>query len=475
MINKSKIKSSQIGLIFLYLGIFFIPFNSFEGIGALGEFRNESAAYFFFIGFMFVLSNFVKNRQIFFPYKSELFKYLLLFLFWCAVTTILNIYGVSQNYYKQTPGIYRFIRQYFSLLLSSFAFLLFYLNVLRHLSVEDILLKIRKVFLCSLTVASVYGFFEILITFFKKEELIGVLTLFNYFPFLEVVLHGYERISSISYEPPWLAIYLITISAWMFSYIITEKGAKKFVPAILVLVLTFFSGSRTGLFVVSVQVIIFFGILFSFKKYRKYVIYFLGCFFLIGTILIVINGDKVSKEVTRKLETLDFIGNLTENVSNKSRFGMQYASLQVFAENPIIGVGFGQQTYYSRFHYPNWATKDNYEFDLFYKNQYLKSFPPGYNVYTRVMAETGLIGIFIFLLMAFMIIAQTLLIIKNSSQERKVLAIILLVSFIGFYINWLQIDTFRLYGFWLSFAVLIIIIKHKRDSSKNGKNSQKRL
>ena len=461
-----KFKKSQIYFLFFFIGIFFIPFNSFEGINAFGEFRNESAAYFFFIGFLILIYDFFITGSVYFPIKSYLFKCLLLLFLWCLVTTLFNGLEVSQSYYKQTSGFNRFIRQYFSLILSGLIFLLFYFNVLKRLNTNDILLKVRKVFLFSLIVASVYGFLEILVTFFGKYQFFGVLQLFNYFPFLEVKLHGFKRISSVSYEPPWLAIYLITIFPWMFSFILTEKGVKRFIPAFLILVLTFFSGSRTGLLVISIQTLIFFSILFSIKKYRKYVVYFFGCVFLMGTFLLIINGRNVIKEVDKKVETLNFLDNLTKNVSNKSRFGMQYASIQVFKEHPIIGVGFGQQTYYSRYHYPYWATKDNYEFDTFYKNQNLLSFPPGYNVYTRLMAETGIVGILFFLYLALMIILRTLKIIKSKDKNRRILAIILLVSFIGFYINWFQIDSFRLYGFWLSFAILMVLLGRSDDSTE---------
>ncbi|MFW0736770.1 O-antigen ligase family protein [Flavobacterium sp. T12S277] len=320
---------------------------------------------------------------------------------------------------------------------------------------KEILFKIRKIFLWSLIVASVYGFFEILISAFGYRFFYKFLEIFNYFPFLEVNLFPQERISSISYEPPFLAIYLITISGWMFSYIITSNSPWRFLPTISILVLTYFSGSRTGLVVIFIQLIIFSVFLYKDQRFKKYITNFIIGFSLIFSVLLVLNGEKVLKSVAEKVDSLDFEKNLTKSVSNQSRFGMQYASVQVFLENPIIGVGFGQQTYHNRTHYPIWATRNNYEFKLFYKNKKEKAFPPGYNIYTRLLAETGLVGIILFLMILCFSINEIRLLMKTTKGEERVLLMILFISLSGLYINWLQIDTFRMYGVWLGLAILI--------------------
>ena len=230
--------------------------------------------------------------------------------------------------------------------------------------------------------------------------------------------------------------------------------------------MTFFSGSRTGLLVIFVQLIAFLSILFYSKKYRKYALIFLGVLFISVTTLFVTNSKAVTAEIVKKVESLDIKNNLTESVSNKSRIGIQYASLQVFKEHPIVGVGYGQQAYHNRFFYPVWATKDNYEFNLFYKNQFLKSFPPGYNLYVRILTETGIVGITIYLFILYLIFHQLRVLIKNRTDEEKILAVVLFIGFLGITINSLQIDTFRIYGFWIYLAILI-----KMSSSRYTKKT----
>lgn len=288
--------------------------------------------------------------------------------------------------------------------------------------------------------------------------------LFDYLPFTNIYLDFKGvRISSITYEPPFLAIYLITIAGWMFSYIITTIGIKKYIPTLLVFALTFFSGSRTALIVVLLQFIIFAAIVFTVSKRLRKII---NGFLIVGggvvLILFVFNGKKITQAIETKIESLNFKENLTSNVSNKSRLGIQYTSLLIFLENPIVGVGFGQQAFHAREKYPKWATAKNYEFSLFYLNDKVKSFPPGYNMYTRLLAETGIIGFAIFTFLMFLILYQTITSVKLRSQKEKTLSIVLLISFIGFMINWLQFDSFRMYGFWICLSILIAQLKENK-------------
>ena len=110
---------------------------------------------------------------------------------------------------------------------------------------------------------------------------------------------------------------------------------------------------------------------------------------------------------------------------------------------------------------------------LFYKNEKISNFPPGYNIYVRILTETGLIGFLIFLSLIILIFFLCLNIIKSKSDEKNVLGTVLLVSFIGFFINWLQIDSFRIYGIWICFAILILfdnklIKKHILEKDVKG-------
>lgn len=453
--------------ILFFLGVFFIPFNAYQGVPFLGEFRHESAVLFFLAGAVIMFCSLFFEKRVTLPLKNPIFQVFLIFFAWCFVATLLNLPWVAQSYFKQTGGINRFFRQYISLILSGIVLFTFYWNVLRKMSIKEIFFQTRKVFFWALIVASVYGFLEILIVYAGMDSVYPILNLFNYFPFLEVDVYG-DRISSITQEPPYLAIFLMTIAGWMFSYIITSDHIKKYIPILLVLVLTFFSGSRTALIVISFQIVVFLFLLLFSKKHRKFVFILMGSGFLMISTLVAIYPQQVISEIEEKVQSLNFKANLTESVSNKTRLGIQAANIEVIKQHPIIGVGFGQQTYHNRFHYPVWSTYQNWEFDYVFKNKFVESFPPGFNIYIRIMAETGIIGIVIFLFFLYLILKKCLRLMKESVGEKRILACVLFISFIGGFINWLQIDSFRLYGFWIYLAILIHIstIEYKEKESE---------
>jgi O-antigen ligase len=330
---------------------------------------------------------------------------------------------------------------------------------------SQILFTIRKVLLWCLVFTFVYGFLETLIVIFHIGVLRPVLALFDFFPFLDVNYPSVDRISSVAYESPALGNYLITVSGWMFSYILTEKNKYRFLPTLMVLFLTFFSGSRTALINVGLQLFILIYIMYSMKEYKAILLNTFKYTLIIAFIALIWNGQSIIKEIDKKAESLNFSKNLKNNVSNQSRFGMQYASLQVFKENPIIGVGFGQETYHKRKHYPRWAKNNNYEFTMYYENKNFKSFPTAYNLYTRLLAETGLIGILFWLYLIYLVISRSKLIWKTSKHEEKILGLILLISFSGLSLNWMQTDFFRQHGFWLCMAILIKLLSDRKEKS----------
>ncbi|KAB7528668.1 hypothetical protein F8C76_12465 [Flagellimonas olearia] len=385
--------------------------------------------------------------------------------------SILNVSSISGNYFKYTPGIIRFIKQYMVLVVMGVLLLSYFYQVALLYTVREIFFKIRKVFKWTFIVMWVYSALEILILVFKQEQFNSILDLFNYFPFTEVRLdRDFNRISSVSFEPPFLAIYLLTISGWMFSYILTGKGIKKYLPTLGVMAMAFFSGSRTILVVLALQLVVFLLLVFNIKKYRRYFVYFLGLFFIGFLSLTIVTKGKIVVSMKEKIETLNFKKNLTTSISNKTRFGMQYANLKVFKEHPLFGVGFGQQGYHNKEFYPKWATKDNYEFDLWYLNEEVSSFPPGFNLYIRILAETGIFGLLLFVTMQVLVCIKLYNFFRKSNSQERVFVLILIVSFIGYFINWFQVDSFRVFGFWLCLSLLFRMQKETqlKNFIKNG-------
>lgn len=250
----------------------------------------------------------------------------------------------------------------------------------------------------------------------------------------------------------------------MVSYIFTEKKFYKFLPLGIILILVFFSDSRSALIVILAQLMVL-GLLFLLDpRFKKGTLKVIKIFAIISFGAILWKSDDLIETYKEKADRVNFAKNWKGDISNKSRFGIQYATFKVFEDHPIIGVGLGQNAYHSLHYYPYWATKDNWEFRLRYKNQAEKSFPPGYNYYTRTLAELGIIGFSLFGSLILLSIYYSGLFWKFTNDHLRFMGVILILSFVGIAINWMQLDYFRQYGFWLS---LMLLIKLRQDYQNN--------
>src|SRR5690625_4365737 len=117
-------------------------------------------------------------------YCNSLSIVLILFIVWTFLSTLINIETVLDNYYQQTSGINRYIRQTISLLISAVIFTIFFWNVIRNYRLDKIFLLIRKTLLFSLIFVSVYGSIEISIVHFGMRSIEPIYKAFEIFTFL---------------------------------------------------------------------------------------------------------------------------------------------------------------------------------------------------------------------------------------------------------------------------------------------------
>ena len=444
----------------LLLGIFFIPFNSWSGIGFLGEYYRDSC--FLFFSFAFVLVLF--KRRINIPIKNLIFQFLILFILWSVLATLFNAHNMADYYFKQTSGFSRFINQFGSLIIASIIIPLTFYNGFKWININKTFRLIRRVVLASLIIVLIYSIIEILIVKFDMVNLKKpILNLFDYFPFTEAKTDmRLRRISSVTFEPPALGTYLLSIAGWMFSYILTEKKNFKYLPIVIVLFLGFMSGSRAAFFAIIIQFIIASIIFLKNKKLTRNIYRIIIGFSTASILTITYFSEPIYNYIKKEINSFK-LDDSTHSLSNKSRFGIQQAMFYVFLENPISGTGYGLQAFESRKKYPTWAKKNNWEFRLKYLNQNDKRFPPGYNMYLRILSETGLVG---FLFFGLMLLQIFLWCFNNLKSENSTIAFIILISMIGFSLNWLKMDSFRIYFFWLCLALIWVV--EQRKISQNG-------
>ena len=161
----------NVSFFLILTGIFFLPFNSWDGISFLGEYYRDSCVLFFLLAFFPLLF----KKKIKLPFHSPIFYSLIIFLVWALLTTLINFETVIDNSFKQTSGIVRFLRQYFSLILAALILPITFYNSFLNIDSKRLIYLIRKAIYYSFIVVIVYAIIEILVVKFnminlKKEK-----------------------------------------------------------------------------------------------------------------------------------------------------------------------------------------------------------------------------------------------------------------------------------------------------------------
>ncbi len=291
--------------IFFIFGIFFIPFNSNvpKWVGFLGEYSVDSSPIFFLTAFAFLIIDQIFKGEIYFPLSSNIYSLFIFFLGILVLTTLINLPNILEYYFKQTTGIERFVRQMISILIAGFLFFYLFINVGKDYGAKNFFLLIRKIFFVSFIIVFSCGMLEYFIIVHRLSFLVPIYKLYNYLPFVGVSFsQTLQRLSSVTYEPPALGTYLISISGFMFSYILTSKNRKRFLPFVAVVLLAILCKSRTALIVVILQTIA--GIAFTyfmFNDFRKIFNKILLFSIIIGLFSIVFYRDTIYQAISERI------------------------------------------------------------------------------------------------------------------------------------------------------------------------------
>ena len=358
-------------------------------------------------------------------YSALNFKYLLIFLIFCSILTIISIYYGNLGSIKSSLFYFRF---------GIFSLAAYYL-ILQKKNTFKILLKIISIIFFLLFIDSVYQYFYF-------ENLIG-------FKYLD---RNNFRITSFFGDDEVLGSYVSRLSPLLlFLFIFNNEkiSLRKKILFTVFFITTFttvlLSGERTSLALFILFIII---IIFSSIKLRKLAIIPLILSMLISS-AILSSSEKIKNRVITK--TINQLG-LTSDSERLVLFGKIYEghfiiSLNMFKEKPIFGHGAKSFRYYC-------SKEEN-----FVANNACSTHP--HNFYAQMLAEVGLFGFvslsFIFLSIVYLFLKNFYYQIFKRKQYLTDFAICLLSSYFitlfpllpsgNFFNNWLSILIYYPLGF----------------------------
>lgn len=294
-----------------------------------------------------------------------------------------------------------------------------------------------------------------------------------------------NRVSGMAYEPAWLAGQIATVYLpWLIASLLTRWRATRFKWlevsllgfAALLLLATFSRGGLLTAAGAALLTFLFVGradlragwnwLVSGFQRGNNWllrlgvIVLFIGA--LAGAGLFLSQKGYISRLFNTRAESLeDFI---IEN-SAGARAAYTFGALGAYEESPITGVGLGASGFYIYEHLPDWAltTVPEIARQLSPDN---RLYPNPKNLYVRLLAETGLLGFFVFVAFLFSVLGDGLSALGSKKSFGRYLGIAGVYSWFAIALYNLTQDSFATPNLWINFGILAGMTAISMESEK---------
>lgn len=294
-----------------------------------------------------------------------------------------------------------------------------------------------------------------------------------------------NRVSGMAYEPAWLAGQIATVYLpWLIASLLTRWRATRFKWlevsllgfAALLLLATFSRGGLLTAAGAALLTFLFVGradlragwnwLVSGFQRGNNWLLrlgviaLFIGA--LAGAGLFLSQKGYISRLFNTRAESLeDFI---IEN-SAGARAAYTFGALGAYEESPITGVGLGASGFYIYEHLPDWAltTVPEIARQLSPDN---RLYPNPKNLYVRLLAETGLLGFFVFIAFLFSVLGDGLSALGSKKSFGRYLGIAGVYSWFAIALYNLTQDSFATPNLWINFGILAGMTAISMESEK---------
>lgn len=277
-----------------------------------------------------------------------------------------------------------------------------------------------------------------------------------------------NRVSGMAYEPAWLAGQIATVYLpWLFASLLTKVRVTRFkwlemtlLGFALALILATYS--RGGLLTAGAALVLTFllvgrrelGIAWDWFLQRNWLLRVGVIAALIATLIGagLFLGQKgyIARLFNSEAESVEEF--IIEN-SAGARAAYTAGALGAYEDHPITGVGLGASGFYIYDNLPDWAMTTVPEIARQMSPQN-RLYPNPKNMYVRLLAETGLIGLFIFLAFLFSLLGDALIALKSDRVMMRYLGIAGLFSWLAVALYNVTQDSFATPNIWINFGIL---------------------
>jgi O-antigen ligase len=282
-----------------------------------------------------------------------------------------------------------------------------------------------------------------------------------------------NRISGMAYEPAWLAGQIATVHLpWLFASLLTGVRFTRFKwlePillgfAVLLILATY---SRGGLLTAGTATVLTF-LLVGRAEIRAAGRWFVSGFqhggnwivrmsmvvlvlaALAGATLFLGQKGYMARLFASDAESLEEF--IVEN-SAGARSAYLISALGVYEESPILGVGLGASGFYMYDRLPDWSLTVVPEIARQLSPE-SRLYPNPKNMYARLLAETGLVGLILFAAFLFSLLGDALAALQNRSPLSRFLGTAGLFAWIAIAIYNVTQDSFATPNVWINLGIL---------------------
>ncbi|WP_295836525.1 O-antigen ligase family protein [uncultured Veillonella sp.] len=380
-----------------------------------------------------------------------------------------------------------------------FSYLIFYWYKNRS---KTILKIVSKGSLISASLVVIFGVIE-LFYFGKQQWALSLLT------YIRPIVHAIEinntwwpplfwpelQFRSLFPEPSFLGIYTVITIPFIWSIIFTSKNKKlvglSFIILLLLEMITLLANSRTAtVFLIIDYILLVFALCIQFRN-KKFIINtvlvtLIGLLAFVGNIVYTSNVFYVQDASTKSINTTSTtsknistqqvaneITSYGENNikslskkggrSNNQRYGVMKADLDIFKENPLLGIGQGLRTPYVLNHLDE-DTLNGTEVKMWIENIKNKGLInisiPMLGEYTSRLSETGIMSFVLFMAPILLLLFRLLKYIIQNSKDTFV--IFFTIAYIECLLTGIGTTLNELYYFWilLGFGYALVYVKN---------------
>jgi O-antigen ligase len=304
-----------------------------------------------------------------------------------------------------------------------------------------------------------------------------------------------KRVSGFAYEPAWLADSLMILYfSWLAGSIITGYRISRHkwlepvlaVASFIILLATLSRGGLINALVTGSIVLVFTG----FEQIKKGYAWFVSPFkknsqgskwlrlgIVLAVMLFIAAGFWFLNESVyfSTLWSEGLQGGLLDYLlANRvgSRLAYNFSGFKVFSLHPWTGVGLGGSGFYMLDYYPDWAISDPSVEIATQLGERFRVFPNPKNMYVRLLAETGLVGFWLFMVFLLSILGRIFYRLKSGDLISKFIGTTGLFAWIAVaFVNFTQ-DSFTFPFMWVVFG-MILGFDRSLQKTEEGKQVKK--